>query len=272
MDESSQKILAVLVNFGQEQLCYLEQVVTQLNSFEKYNVTIVVNSNISLNIKGIDHVNVIELEDYQLLPLTCRKVIWEKRNDYDVFIYGENDHLFLEKHIDKYLEYTQILPNNRISGLVQYEEEGMCKYYPAYHADFEWDFNSVEVYQGKKFAHFNNVHQASFILTQKQLLRVGKKMCFLELVNENTLTDKIKRKIRSKLGFKNERKNKYSVKCKVNTDIYLYGGMKKLICISDFEDNLIHHLPNLYIEGKAGRNKLRSDSARMNDAINKMLK
>jgi hypothetical protein len=47
--------------------------------------------------------------------------------------------------------------------------------------------------------------------------------------------------------------------------------MKKLICISDFEDNLIHHLPNLYIEGKGGRQKLRSDSMRMDDAIKRML-
>ena len=47
--------------------------------------------------------------------------------------------------------------------------------------------------------------------------------------------------------------------------------MKKLICISEFEDNLIHHLPNLYIEGLKGRNKLMSDSARMNSALNQLL-
>lgn len=28
--------------------------------------------------------------------------------------------------------------------------------------------------------------------------------------------------------------------------------MKKLICISDFESNLIHHLPNHYINGADG--------------------
>lgn len=65
--------------------------------------------------------------------------------------------------------------------------------------------------------------------------------------------------------------NKYSVKCKVNTDIYEFGDMKKLICISEFEDNLIHHLPNLYIEGLKGRNKLISDSARINSALNQLL-
>lgn len=264
-------ILVVLVNYGEEQILYLEKVIRGFREFKKYEVTIIVNSNINLNIDGVDKVNMIEMEDYQLLPLTCRNVIWENRKKYDVFIYGENDHLFIEKHVDKHLEYSKILPVNRISGMIQYEEDETGKYFPGYHCDFEWDFNSVEVYKEKKFAHFSNVHQATFILTKEQLLRVGKKINFLELVNENTLYNKIKRKIRKRLSLKVERQNKYSVKCKVNTDIFLYGGMKKMICISEFEENLIHHLPNLYIEGKEGRNKLRSDSYRMQTSINKML-
>lgn len=265
-------ILAVLVNYGDEQISYLREVVEGFKSFKRYNVTVIVNSNIPISIEGIDELNVIKLEDYQLLPLTCRKVIWDKKNDFDVFIYGENDHLFLEKHLDKHLEYSKFLPQNRITGLIQYEEDKTGKYYPGYHADFEWDMNSVEIYYGKKFAHFSNVHQATFILTKEQLLRIGSKFNFLELVNEDTFLNKVIRKIKKKVKLKVERQNKYSVKCKVNTDIYLFGGMKKLICISDFEENLIHHLPNLYIEGKAGRNKLRSDSKRMDEAIKIMLK
>ena len=102
-------ILAVLVNYGEEQLNYLQQVVTELKSFQKYNVTVIVNSNIPLNqINGIDNLNVIKLNDYQLLPLTCRKVIWEHRNNFDIFMFGENDHLFKEHHVDKYLEYNKI--------------------------------------------------------------------------------------------------------------------------------------------------------------------
>jgi hypothetical protein len=44
-----------------------------------------------------------------------------------------------------------------------------------------------------------------------------------------------------------------------------------MICISDFEDNLIHHLPNLYIDGLKGRNKFRSDQTRMTKALSKLL-
>ena len=70
------KILAVLVNYGTDQLNYLEQVVQELKSFKKYDVTIIVNSNIKHDILDIDHVNVVELNDYQLLPLTCKQVLW----------------------------------------------------------------------------------------------------------------------------------------------------------------------------------------------------
>ncbi|TPG40112.1 hypothetical protein [Flavobacterium pectinovorum] len=267
------KLLAVLVNYGDEQLEFLKKVVKELKSFKKFDVTIIVNSNIELNIIGIDEVNVFVLNDYQLLPLTCRKVIWENKDKFDLFVYGENDHLFLEKHIEKHIEYSNILPKNRISGLIQYEENGEGYHYPAYHASFDWDFNSVEEYNGKKFAHFSNIHQASFILTKKQLNLISKKINFEELYidPENKLINKLIRKIKISLGFKTERLKIYSVKCKVNTDIYKYGGMKKMICISEFEDNLIHHLPNLYIEGKSGRNKLSSDSNRMKEALDKLM-
>lgn len=243
-------VLAVLVNYGEEQLHYLQQVVTSLKSFKKYNVTIIVNSNIPLNnIKGIDHVNVIKLNDYQLLPLTCKQVIWHYRDEFDIFLFGENDHLFAEHHIDNYLRYTSVLPDNRIAGLIQYEENKTGKYYPAYHAHYDWDYDSVEEYEGLKFAHFTNIHQATFILTQEQLLRIGQMHDFTQFFGPSH----------------------YSVKCKVNTDIYQFCGMKKMICISEFEDNLIHHLPNIYINGDNGRSKQRSGDDRMINSLNKLL-
>jgi hypothetical protein len=278
MEEKLLNVLAVLVNYGEEQLSYLQEVVSGLKSFEKYKVTVIVNSNIPLSIDGIDKVNVFTLDDYQLLPLTCRKTIWENKDQYDLFLYGENDHLFLEKHLDNHLHYSKILPKNRITGLIQIEKDKEEIYYPGYHSGkgyhFEWDFKSVEVYQGKKFAHFTNLHQATFIVTKAQLFQIGRKIDFLALVDESEKKhviwiNKVYKKIFGKKLIHKELS--YSQKCKVNTDIYKFSGLKKLICVSDFEDNLIHHLPNLYIEGLEGRKKMRSDSARMDEAIKKLL-
>tara|TARA_R110001606_G_scaffold85167_2_gene193304 strand:- start:427 stop:1194 length:768 start_codon:yes stop_codon:yes gene_type:complete len=252
-------ILAVLVNYGEEQLNYLQEVIDGLRSFEKYDVYIKVHSNIELpTITGTSSIHVIELNDYQLLPLTCKTSIWNHKDDFDVFIFGENDHLFHEHHVDKYLEYVNILPKDRIAGLIQYEENETGKYYPAYHGPYDWDYKSVEVHGDKKFAHFTNLHQATFILTKEQLSDIGEQYDFTQFFGQSH----------------------YSVKCKVNTDVYQFCGMKKMICISDFEDNLIHHLPNVYIDGAEGyvkddgtignRAKQRSGEVRMINALTKL--
>jgi hypothetical protein len=239
------------VNYGFEQIDFLEEMVKSLKSFKKYDVNIIVNSNVELKIDGIDKLNLFNnLSDYQLLPLTCRKTIWENKDNYDLFLYGENDMLFKEVHLDRHIEYTKILPQDRICGLLRYEEDERGIFYTDYHAFYEWDFDSVEVYNGKKFAHFKNVHQATFILTNEQLNKVG------ELHNFNTFF----------------RGSSYSSKCKVNTDIYDFCGMRKLICLSDFKDNLIHHMSNVYIDGINGRNKnQRSDSKRMETSLIRLM-
>ena len=198
------KVLAVLVNYDNEQLEYLQTVVDNLKLFKKYNVTVIVNSNIPLDkINGIDHVNVVQLDNYQLLPMTCREVLWHYREDFD----------------------------------------------PAYHANYGWDYDSVEEFNGKKFAHFTNVHQATLILTREQLLKIGNMHTFTQFFGESH----------------------YSAKCKVNTDVYQFCGMKKVICISELKDNSIHHLPNIYIKGDKGRDSLGSSEETMQKDMKRML-
>lgn len=269
-------VLVVIVNFGTEQNRYLQQVITALKNIKQYRVTIVVNSNVELpDISGIDKLNVIRLAsglhfwgklmfkldkrrwnkvvfDYNLLPMTCRQVIDQESDNFDYFIFTENDHLWLEHHITSFISYEQLLPENRIAGLIQYEDYDHVtsdKYYPAYHEPYDWDYNSVEEYAGKKFAHFSNVHQGSFLISRDQLRRIKSKHDFTQFLSND----------------------RYSMKCKVNTDIYQYCGMRKVICISEFEKNLIHHLPNIYTTGKLGRNKLGSDEARMQRALQRLM-
>ena len=41
-----------------------------------------------------------------------------------------------------------------------------------FHSYFDWDYNSIEIYDEKVFAHFNNVHQACFLISKKQLKKI----------------------------------------------------------------------------------------------------
>lgn len=249
-----ESILVSIVNYGDEQLEYLQQVIHSINSFEKYDTTIFVTTNIPLEpmIEGIDHVVLIDdLPDWELLPLMARRVIDNYVGEFDYYIFSENDHLWKEHHIDNYIRYEKILPENYISGLIQYEYDETGRYYPAYHAHYEWDYNSVEEFHGLKFAHFTNVHQASFLLSNEKMVDIKNKF------DLNSFWSR----------------DQYSVKCKVNTEIYKWAGYKKVICISEFDDNLIHHLPNVYINGDGGqRIQQRSDDNRMRNALNRLLK
>lgn len=235
-----ESILVSIVNYGKSQLTYLRRVVRELKSFEKYNVTVIVNSNININsISGIDRVNLIKLQDYQLLPMTCRGVISTNEDKFDYFIYTENDHLWKESHVDKFKEYYEIIPENRLTGLIQYERYNGDKFFPAFHEQYGWDYSSIEVHADKLFITPMNVHQASFIINNSQLKKIKKTHDFTSFLSDDH----------------------YSVKCKTNTDIFQYAGFKKLICISDFDDNIIQHLPNIVLDRH--RKKFNNNSERM---------
>ena len=268
------RLLVVLVNYGRDQLHYLEKVVNSFRSFKKYEVTIIAHSNIPLDsIPGIDKTTLFEkatgirsindflvrkkwgkkwsgrLFNFKLLPMTCRKVIDNEAMNFDYFLFSENDHLWLEHHIDKFIFYESILPENRIAGLMQYEENEQGRFYPALHAKYDWDYDFLERHGGLLFAHFTCVHQASFLLSQKQLLRIKKNHDFSNFLSSDH----------------------YRLMPKANTDIYQYAGMKKVICISEFEENLIHHLPNVYINGDRGRAKQRGDEKQMQEGLARLL-
>ena len=53
-------LLVVIVNYGYDQISYLNEMIVALRGFKKYNVKIVVNSNIPLDNPGIDKLNLFE--------------------------------------------------------------------------------------------------------------------------------------------------------------------------------------------------------------------
>ena len=223
------KILAVIVNFGESQLQYLDKVVAEFESFKDFEVDIIIHSNIELQIFEQQYnnvkVNVIDdLDDYEKLPFTTRKTIYDNRDNYDFFIYNENDHLFKESHIKSFIDIQKSLPENYIAGHMQYEEYDEGYFYPAYHAHYTWDYSSVQKFGDYIVAEFTNKHQASFLLNKEQLHFVISKIDFL---NDNI-------------------RDGYNIKPRAGTTPYTSAGLKKVIPISHFKDFMLHHLPNKY--------------------------
>ena len=231
------KVLVVIVNYGNSQVHFLDKVVESFKSFKNYDLDIVIHSNIPLEYEGVEVIVKDHMNDWNTFPWETRKTIYDRKDDYDLYLYTENDHLYKESHLDSFLEVTDILPENRIAGFMQYEEfpeDKMGYLYPAYHASYEWDIKSVEKYDNTIFAHFNCEHHAGYLLTKKHLDKVISKMGKDFLVDKNR-------------GIRQPGKPGYdSNKVRCCTDVYTHAGMKKVIPISRFDDFLIHHLPNKY--------------------------
>lgn len=174
------RILVVIVNFGTSQLKYLEQVLNEYKSME-YSIDIIIHSNIPLKYENVE-VKVFQFEDgqYRRLRFPAEQSIYDNKDNYDLFIFSENDHLITKKNIEAFLKVTKILPKEYIAGFFQYEkyEEGL--FYPAYSNRYKWDKKSPFRIGDYVFAHFTNVHQASYVLTKEQLNQVIKNFDYIK--------------------------------------------------------------------------------------------
>lgn len=199
------RILVVIINFGTSQLKYLEQVINEYKSME-YSIDIIIHSNIPLKFKNVE-VKVFQFkDDDRQIQFTTRQSIYDNKDNYDLFIFSENDHLITKKNIEAFLKVTKVLPKEYIAGFFQYEKYKEGLFYPAYSNRYKWDKKSPFRIRNYVFAHFTNIHQASYILTKEQLNQViknfefiKKDICkYIEEVDFKNLPDLIKVKLKIK--------------------------------------------------------------------------
>jgi 2-polyprenyl-3-methyl-5-hydroxy-6-metoxy-1,4-benzoquinol methylase len=224
------RVLLAISSYGvsndQHLMCLLREYRTM-----PYLVDIVVFSNITRDL-GPDVKVVIGLptKDPWSLPFAHKQLFVDRSKDYDLFIYSEDDTLITRNHVDAFLRVSVVLADDEVTGFFRCEkdEDGRVSY-PDVHWDYHWDIKSVSSKGGYTFAFFTNEHAACYILTRTQLQRVISSGGFL-------------------VG---PHRGKYGLPESAATDPYTQCGLTKLICISHFNDFLVHHLPNKYV-GKLG--------------------
>ncbi len=222
------RVLVAIANHGTKNRHFLDRLLAEYRSMKKYELDLVVLSNVPKDLgDDIEVLLGMPSENPYSLPFAHKKLFSERSNDYDVFIYSEDDTLLREKHIDAFLEESQALPDDCIAGFMRYELDAQGrKYYTDMHSHFHWDIGSVVRHGNSVFAHYTNVHAACFILTRGQLARA--------IETGGFLLPPVKRR--------------YNMRETAATDPYECCGMKKLICLSRFDDFCLHHLPNAYVE------------------------
>jgi SAM-dependent methyltransferase len=226
------RVLVAIASFGTRNEKYLNAVIAEYLSMP-YEIDILVLSNVPRTLAAGAEVIVVDLTDKDpwSLPFPHKQIFAERMHDYDLFIYSEDDTLISRRNIEAFLDACESLGENEIAGFFRFERgsDGRVNY-PEAHGRFHWDCQSVRRRGGHLFASFTNDHSACYALTRAQLRRAIDSGGFLVPPHSG----------------------KYDLLCSAATDPYTQCGFEKVIGISNFDDFLVHHLPNKYVGSRFG--------------------
>jgi 2-polyprenyl-3-methyl-5-hydroxy-6-metoxy-1,4-benzoquinol methylase len=223
------KILVVIANYGQANQPYLFRVLEEYRRMP-YDVDIVVVSDVPKEL-GDDVEVTVGLPDPNpwSLPFAHKKVLADRRNDYDLFIYSEDDVLVTQRNIEAFLEMTRVLPKDELAGFLRIEtgDEGKT-YFIDSHSHYHWQPGSVRERGEETFAFFTNEHAGLYMLNREQLRRVIESGAFLVKPHDE----------------------RYNLPETAATDPYTQCGFRKMICLSRLDDVTVPHLPNKKHKGR----------------------
>ena len=211
------KIKVAIANYGNSQLEHLNRVVEEFQRFKKHQVDLVVDTTVEVPYPHRMYPASVGAG----LTFVCRDDMAASVDDYDLFIYNENDMLITEDNIDAFLEHSGELFDGFVSGFLRYENDPIK-------GKILTDLN---VFWGKQMGRAvseqdfvpHNVHQGCWVLLRKDLKKV----------------------IASKQFLNSPRKNLEDGA----SDPYSWCGLTKVMPrnVTACERLLIHHLPDKYI-------------------------
>jgi len=221
------RLLVAINNYGDGHREYLSRLIAEYRSMP-FQTDIVVLSNIPKDLgPSIEVVVGLPTKNPWSLAFGHKKIFADRVNQYDLFIYTEDDILITEHNIETFLQVSAVLPANEVAGFFRKEiDRNGILHYPEAHGSFHWDPQSVRSVGEYTLAFFTNEHSACYILTQQQLQKAIASGGFLVPPHAG----------------------RYDMACSAATDPYTRCGLKKLICISHFDDFLVHHIPNKYVD------------------------
>jgi 2-polyprenyl-3-methyl-5-hydroxy-6-metoxy-1,4-benzoquinol methylase len=223
-------VLVALASYGTSNDLYLERLIREYRSMP-FDIEIIVISNIDKkSALGVECLVGLPNKNPWSLPFAHKKLFMERADEYDLFIYSEDDILITEGNLRALLDVNAALQHDEIAGFLRIEKGANGEEnYPDIHAYFHWDPTSVRCRGRYTLAHFTNEHAACYVLTKAQLKKAIDSGGFLVDPHEE----------------------KYDLLCTAATDPYTQCGLKKLIPFSHLDEFTVHHLSNKYV-GKVG--------------------
>ena len=233
-------VLVCISNYGDHQLDYLQQVVQEYYQMASndFSIDIIIDSTVQLDFSTIADRLYISQQIYhpeigKELVFAHRSHVIEHQDDYDLFIYTENDILIKRENITAYLDITGDLPENYITGFLRYEikkDDGQA-YLIDVHSNLPIILQNTINLNGIDYISLVNFHQGGWILTRKQLKQA------LNSGGFTTVAHRSKKIIQV-----------YDTLESGATDVYTSCGFaSKILPVDKMDSLLVHHLPNKYV-------------------------
>ena len=222
------RLLVAVASYGEGHLEYLRRIIHTYQSMD-LDVDVVVFSEAPKELGPNVEVTVgLPAKNPWTLPFAHKALFARRVDQYDLFVYSEDDIGVSEGQIRAFLSAAAQLEPEEIAGFLRYEVDESGKRFVAEPwGHFHWKPESVRRRGDYLIAEFTNEHAGFYILTQEQL----------------------KRAIASGGFLRGPCRGRYSWPETAATDPYTNCGFRKVICISDLENFLVHHLPNRYANG-----------------------
>ena len=230
------RILVALASYGTSNDHYLLQLIREYQSMS-FHVDVIILSNLNKQLAPEIEVLVgLPSRNPWSLPFLHKKVFADRLEQYDLFVYSEDDMLVTESNLRSFLDVSAVLREDEIPGFLRIEQDSIGNVnYPEVHGQFHWDPTSIRSRGKYTLANFTNEHAAFYALTRSQLRKA----------------------IRSGGFSVGPHEGKYDLLCTAATDPYTQCGFAKLIPISHLKDFTVHHLSNKYI-GRLGVDGVRN--------------
>jgi SAM-dependent methyltransferase len=224
------RILAAIASYGTSNDRYLKRLIDEYRSMS-FEIDIVVMSNLEKKpAPDIETMVGMPNKNPWSLPFLHKKLFVERIEQYDLFLYSEDDMLVTERNLRAFLDVSMVLQEGEVAGFLRVERDQNSRAnYPEIHGFFHWDPASIRSRGKYTLARFTNEHAAFYVLTRRQLQRAIESGGFLVEPHEG----------------------KYDLLCSAATDPYTQCGLVKLIPVSHLDDFTIRHLSDRYI-GKLG--------------------
>lgn len=224
------KILVAIASYGTGNDRYLRELLDTYRAMP-HEVHVVILSNVLRDFgPDIEVIVGLPTSNPWSLPFGHKRLFANRVDEYDLFIYSEDDTPISQRNLDAFLRVTPHLRDDEIAGFLRFEQSQDGKrHYPEVHGHFHWYAESVRRRGPYTLAFFSNEHAACYVLTRKQLHRAIASGGFVVEPYEYN----------------------YDLLVTAATDPYTRCGFTKLLCVSHMDDFLVPHLPNKYI-GRIG--------------------